>query len=222
MVLPNPTVSAAATSWSEWVVNRNRDPQCHEDNAQVEPKGGISDVVFVVLVFFLRCQKLATVDLSPAGNTGPNHEPGGQDLSGWSSGRSGRGPIKAMSPTSTFNNCGNSSMRVWRRSCPTNDSLFSSGTGWPRQSNGGCKVRNFCNVNRRPPCPIRCCQNKTGDPTSRSTSDGRDKQKRTEKNDHDQRSEEIKELPKSEIARQLKIWYGNVVCSRRHVDRGWR
>ena len=164
-------------------LNRNQHFQRHENYPQIEPQRGIANVVFVVLIFFLRRQKLAAVDLSPAGNAWADHKPGGRIRRLILRQQRAR-TDQAMSPTRTFNNCGSSSKRVWRKNCPITDNFLRSGTGRPRQSNGARKVRNLCSMKRWPPWPIRCCQNNTGGPMSKSTSTAQSIRSGRKQNDH--------------------------------------
>ena len=88
---------------------------------------------------------------------------------------SGRGPTMAMSPTSTFQSCGNSSSPVLRSTLPsrvTRGSFVILKAG-PSRSFNCCSfplrssasttiVRNLYMAKTLPNCPVRNCRKKTG------------------------------------------------------------
>ncbi len=75
-------------------------------------------------------------------------------------GRSGRGPTMLISPLSTFQSCGSSSMRVFRMNRPTRVTRgsFSSANLAPRTSASTRIERNLFSMNARPNSPARSCR----------------------------------------------------------------
>ena len=82
------------------------------------------------------------------------------EYNGKKSTNNGLGPINAISPIRTLNNCGNSSIDVERTICPTLVSLFSSGSKFPSSSRSSVIVLNFTTVNILPSFPGLFCVKK--------------------------------------------------------------
>src|ERR1039457_3318527 len=81
-------------------------------------------------------------------------------------GRAGRGPTRLMSPFTTLNNCGSSSMLVRRMNFPTlvTSADRASAEGISTVFTG--MLRNLRTVNRDPLRPTRRCRNNAGTPSS--------------------------------------------------------